>query len=153
MILCTWHDYVPHEYSLVRQYLDFVVVLWWDMSFIQTGQHIILQETPFGGYRFHLSFKDWFWNNRAGTGQIDDVLEDLYATAPGSSVPIDAGLVGFNVAYDARTHAYSLILASEPNDTHCAFQRFPPVVDTYWYQPGTMRIPDNLIDDGTPVYP
>lgn len=152
MILCTWHDYVPHDSPLVRQYLDYVAVLWWNMTYIQSGQSIILQEIPFGGYRFHLKFKDWWWSNRAGTGRIDDILDDLFVTAPGSSTPISAGLVGFNTFYDPRVHANLLVIANEPNDTHVAFQRFPPVDSSYWYQPGTMRHPDVFIDDGSP-YP
>jgi hypothetical protein len=152
-VMCVWHDYVPHDTPLVRQYLDFVAVLWWNMSFITTGQTLVLQEVPFGGYRLHLKFKDWFWSNRAGTGRIDDVLEDLYVTPPGLSTPISAGVVGFNTFYDPRVGANLLVLANEPNDTHVAFNRLPPVDAAYWYQPGTMYIPDNLIDDGTPHYP
>lgn len=152
-VLCTWHDFVPHDTPIVRQYMDFMVLVWWDMHFVQTGNPLIVQEHPFGGNRLVIKWRDWFWDERSGTGLLDDVLEDLYMLPPPYVTPVSPGLVGFNMAYDVRTHANEIIIAPEPNDTHCAFNRLPPVAPTYWYQPGPMRIPDSLIDNGTPFYP
>ena len=135
MILWSPTEFTSLSYHLVRQYLDYTVVGWWDLSVVQSGQYLILQEVPFGGYRFHLKYKDWFWSNRAGTGQFLDVVEDLYVTAPGSSTPISAGSVIFEVKYDPRTKFYVIVLANSPNDGHYLFNRFPPVPHDYWHTP------------------
>jgi hypothetical protein len=141
------------EYSLVRQYLDYTAVGWWNMIVLSSGRYLHLREIPFGGYEFHLRWKEWFWNTRAGTGRVLDVLEDLYVTPPGSSTPISAGSVIFEVKYDPRTHAYVVVISNNPNDNHWCFNRFPPVDGSYWYQPGTMRHPDVFVDDGSPYPP
>jgi hypothetical protein len=152
-VLLTWHDHIPHDTPLIRQYLDFVAFVWWDMHFIQTGNPMIVQEHPFGGNRLLIRWRDWWWDANSGTGLIDDILEDFYMLPPPYTTPISPGVVGFNTFYDIRIHANVLVLAPEPNDTHVAFNRLPPVPPTYWYQPGPQRIPDNLIDTGVETYP
>jgi len=125
--------FTPLSFVLNRQYLDYTAVGWWDLSVVQSGQYLILQEVPFGGYRFHLKYKDWFWSDRAGTGAFLDVVDDLYVTAPGSGVPISAGSVIFEVKYDPRTLFYVIVLANNPNDGHYLFNRFPRIPVDYWY--------------------
>jgi hypothetical protein len=153
MILWSPVYYSPSEYSLVRQYLDYVVVGWQDMIVLESGRYLHLRELVYGGYEFHLRFKEWFWDSQSGTGRVLDVLEDLYVTPPGSSTPISAGTVIFEVKYDPRTNAYVVLFASTPNDGHYCFNRLPPVDSSYWYQPGTMRHPDVFVDDGSPYTP
>lgn len=126
---------MPHEYSLVRQYLESFVVGWWSMFVVQSGQDTILQETPFGGYRFRLKWRDWFWANSAGTGRIDDVIEHLYAIAPDHTTIVHAGQVGFNVQLDPLTRRYMVVIQNEPNDNHYCMQQFPPVNPDYWHTP------------------
>jgi len=139
-------QYTPLSHNLVRQYLDYTVVGWWDLTVLASGQYLHLREHPFGGYEFHLRYKDWFWSNRAGSGTFLDVIDDLYVTSPGSSTPISAGPVIFEVKYDSRRKCNVIVLANTPNDGHYLFNRFPRVPSDYWYQPPPLPVSDVFLD-------
>jgi hypothetical protein len=145
-VLCSFYNVAPADYTLIRQYLDYSVVGWWDMHFVQAGQYSILQEHVYGGYRFHLKWKDWFWSVRAGAGRRDDVLEDLYVTAPGDPTPINAGTITWDVKYDSRTKFYVVYFGNNPYDGHYALNRFTPVPSTYWYTSTPLATFETRID-------
>lgn len=115
-----------------RGYTWGFVIGWWDAHWIQTGRYSIIQEVPFGGYRLHIRWKESFWNWNSNRYTHDYPLEDFYATAPGSSTPINAGTVLRDFKLDVRYFNQEIILANSPADGHYHFQAFPPPPSGFW---------------------
>lgn len=139
------------DFAVQRQYLWGWSLGWWDnTALITPGNPSVYQEVPFGGYRMHVKFVDWFfqWDDRSI--MLQDLFEDLYATAPGSAVPISAGLVGiqYKVVENWRNPIINIIVASP--DNYYWFQRLPEADRPYWRQMMDVAPATPFPFDGTP---
>lgn len=130
-------SYVPTtKKAIQRNLLDGFVVGWWNMTIIQSGQYTILREQPFGGYRIHLRWKDWFWNWNSSTCDFVDAVDFLYATAPSSTTPINIGTMKIVIKYaTSPVNGYVINLQCEPNGNKYCFVRFPNnTPSSFWRQ-------------------
>lgn len=105
------------------------------MSMINPSQPAVVQEVPFGGYRVTLRFKDWFFDNRGGTGSPEDILEDLYATPPGGGSPIAVGTCSVTFQYASAFRRYLIVYTLLPSDGHYFINKFEDMPPSYWSQP------------------
>lgn len=138
-------------FAVTRGYLQSFAVGWWDDTALLTpGNPSVFQEVPFGGYRFHLKFKDWFFPFGNRSCRLDELFEDLYATAPGDPTPISAGavLVQFEYLADWRSQCITIALASP--DNFYWIQRFPEPDGDYWRKETDILPATPFSFDGTP---
>lgn len=124
----------PNMVRIFRPYWAFHAIGWWTHSVLSAGQMTILQEVPFGGYRFVLRWADDFWQFNSSWWSLDNAISDVYALAPGSGTPIHAGDVLVNYQRDPATGLYVITLANDPSDGHYTFVRLPPPDAGYWQQ-------------------
>jgi len=131
-----WHT--PPDFRVPRGYTDLVVVGWQSGSFVSIDNPIVLLEIPFGGYRFVVKFVPEFWDAGSGTWQLQDIFEDVYALAPGSDTPIDAGEVHLFWRWYVAPYFRSGIVLDMPaiNPTYY-FMDAPPLPEDYWQVNGT----------------
>lgn len=95
------------------------------MCIVQNGPDFIFKEGPFGGYRVRVNFKTSFWNASGSAWRHDDLLDDFYAMAPGSSTPISTGPVNRLILFYPSFMQYVVVIESVPNDKHHAFCAWP----------------------------
>jgi hypothetical protein len=122
----------PGQVRIFRPYWAFFALGWWEHSIVSSGQTTVLQEVPFGGYRFVFRWSDDFWNWNSSWWSWDAAISDVYALAPGSSTPINAGDVLLNPQRDPATGLFVLTVANDPSDGHYTFVRLPPEPGDYW---------------------
>jgi len=141
MILATLNRFNSLGFRPPRQYVWGFAVGWWTHTVVQYGQYTILQEVPFGGYQFHLRWNDFWWAGNSATWHIDKPIDFLYATAPGSSTPIDAGSILFGVKFDTGLVKQVLYeFTNQPSDGHYTYQEFPRLDSSYWSPVGNPAI-------------
>jgi hypothetical protein len=120
-------------FAVTRAYLWGFAVGWWDdTALITAGNPSVYQEVPFGGYRFHLKFQDWVydWGNRSAS--LDELFEDLYASAPGDPTPISAGNVLIQYKVNELWNIPVITISLETPDGFYWLQRFPAAPSDYW---------------------
>ena len=124
------------KFALQRQYILGFAIGWQLGSYATMyGQETRLTEIVFGGYRLVIKFKDWVWDWDNRGFVLDEMFEDYYALAPGSSTPISAGTVYLSLDFDPTfTTMIIKIINPAPVDWYL-FQRFPTADRPYWTVP------------------
>lgn len=138
-------------FTVTRAYLWGFAVGWWDDTLLITpGNPTVLQEVPFGGYRFHLKFHDWVytWGNRSA--RLDELFEDLYASAPGDPTPISAGNVIIQYEVVPEWNIPIINIGIDSPDNFYWFQRFPAQPSGYWRDNPDLAPATPFSFDGTP---
>lgn len=126
----TW---VPSpDFSVRRSYCDIFVIGWHNGVIIQSGQYTIIQEIPFGGFRYHLRFKAEFWNWSSSSWLFRDIFEDIYVTFPGSSTPVPADPSTCQYRVCDPIHRRGIVNDMVGVDRKYYFFAFPPAPDDYW---------------------
>lgn len=127
--------YLPSaSFVMQRQYNPFFAVGWHDDTILITpGNPSEFQEIHFGGYRAVIRFKDWWWQWDNRSAQMNEVLEDLYALAPGSSTPSSLGAIQIRLQYEAQYLTWVYVIDLSPF-AGCFYwwQRFPEQDRPYW---------------------
>ena len=132
----TWST--PPDFAAIRSYTDLIVIGWQDGFFVQTTNPIILQEYPFGGYKFVLKFFDDWWNWQSSAWRFEDIFEDVYAIHPTTLEIVNAGAV--NVSWRSYVAPYfrsGIVLDMPAIDNHYYWMDFPPAPEEYWQRNNT----------------
>lgn len=122
----------PATFSLNRGYIDLLAIGWQQNFIVEYGRYTVLQEIPFGGYRFHVRFKERWWNWSSGSWQLQDIFEDVYATQPFDSEPINTGAISIRFGYDQPWYRGLLVLSMPAIDNLYHLFGMPPAPETYW---------------------
>lgn len=123
------------QFALQRSYLKGFVLVWQPGSTVITsGNPWVFEEHVYGGYRLHIKFRSEWWNWSSNRYTPDWIVEDFYATAPGSSTPINQGgvLVGLSYDVDHPSYYISFITGAAPDPL---WLDFPAAPSTYWLPP------------------
>jgi len=118
---------------------------WWDMVIIQYDRHIILQESPFGGYRLNVIIHPDFWNWSSTSWQLDKIIVDIWAEAPGDPTPINA--LDQYVDWDYTPQGLNCFTMFQPaNAPYVSYLRFPGNPPPgYWYERYDRPHPDSFV--------
>lgn len=128
----------PADFRAIRSYTDLIVVGWQDGFFVEVGNPFVLQEIPFGGYKFVCKFKDDWWNWQSSAWSLDSIFEDVYAIDWITGLPVNAGDV--TVSWRNFVYPYfrsGIVLDMPALDNHYYWMDFPPAPADYWQQNGT----------------
>lgn len=144
-VLWTPHWQYSEDWSVPRQYVWGFALQWQPMFAVQTGQTLVLQETPFGGFQTHIKFRlDW-WTWVSSNWRFVDIFEDFYVTAPGSSTPISA--LDQTLEFTVSDLGLPVLRAAQPampgQTAYLKFPLNPPV--GYWADPQFKAAPDFYI--------
>lgn len=124
-------------FSIPRPYLVGWQISYYDGSTIlSSGQETIVEEHTYGGYKLFVKAKDWVWDWDNKTLHLEDLLEDWYATAPGSSTPIYTGFTIVEYKFNSGYLNYDIVFSPIGIPTcHYLYQRVPPGDAAYWAKP------------------
>lgn len=131
----TWTT--PPTFSIRRSYASIFVLGWHNATIVQWGRYTILQEIPFGGFRFHYKFTENFWNWSSNSYLFQDIFEDIYVTFPGSSVPVGADPSTVRFGETDPIFRRGIINDMAGVDRKYYFFPLPPGPDDYWALPRT----------------
>lgn len=136
MILGTISYPFGQAYAIRRTRLIAFAVEWWSpVILITPGNPSVFQEVPFGGYRMHIKYYDWVYAWSTKTCQVDEVIEEAWAYAPGSGTPISFGNANFFVEWNTTIRAYCFVFSLVPNNGARCYQEFPPYTIPPWNAP------------------
>ena len=119
----TWNT--PPDFLIERSTFWGFLYVWWTGCLVQSGRDTIVREVPFGGYQVRITVDSSFWYADSSGWRHDQILENLYAMAPGSSTPINMGAVSRQIEYYGALDAYVCVITSEPNGAYGRWQAFP----------------------------
>jgi len=133
VILATMRYLPDPKFNLPRSYVtDFAFQ--WTTNYVQLsgGNPYRFEESNFGGYRFHVKFKDDFhlWNSNVYS--LDFIIEDLWAELPVTHAPTNAGMITCGFGYRADG-VLGIAIASPPFATY-THHALPPSPTSYWLQ-------------------
>lgn len=106
--------------------------------FVETGRYTVIQEIEAGGYQYHVRYKERFWDWNSSFWWIQEIFEDFYVTAPGSSTPISPGSVGISFGWlPPHTHQMMFLDNTFISTPQFYFWGMPPAPLDYWNLNGT----------------
>jgi hypothetical protein len=129
----TWP--VGERFSVRRSYTTVIVVGWTDSVIVEAGNPTIQQETIFGGFRFHLEFKDYFWQWSSSSYLLQDIFENVYVTFPFSSDPISVGPVNVRYGFVPELQHFGIILDMGGAEPSYWAQEMPAQPPDFWLPP------------------
>lgn len=75
----------PPGFVVGRTVAQAFSLVWWPQVITTYSQTTTFTDVGFGGYHWHVGFKDGFWNGEGDRYTLDDILEDFYVTEPGGA--------------------------------------------------------------------
>lgn len=135
----------PPDFRVWRGKLSLFIVGWQPGIYIQVGNPLIIRETPFGGFRFHVKLNPDFWTPNSKEWRLADLFEDVYVTFPGSTVPYNAGAVNVRVGGANPEYKLALVLDMPAGVPTYYFTATPELPLSYWAR-------DNIPWVNTPPY-
>jgi len=116
--------------------------VWQHMCIVQSAPDLIMLESDYGGYKVRLNFNPYFWAADSSAWRVDEIIQDAYALAPGSSTPISMGNINIVFLYYPEYFQYVLVFESVPNIKHHVFCHWPQAA----YNAGSPNMPTDLPD-------
>jgi hypothetical protein len=118
-----------------------LVIGWQDGFFVQVGNPTILQEIPYGGYKFYVEFVSDFWTWGSGTWELQSIFESVYAIEPGTGNHVNTGAISIAWRRSGDYPYTALVLDMPALDNHYYWSQFPVPPSDYWLQ-NNAPIPD-----------
>jgi len=129
-------------YNVERQYMKWLALEWLPGCVVSDSNPYVVRENVFGGYEVHIRFPASFEAFTGGGWRNDSIFADYYATAPGSSVPINAGSVQFAVVSAPNVEGNVIAINQGGSTGRIWVFRLPVTPASVWYA----LPPDNLPD-------
>jgi len=127
--------YVPRSY-ITRFVLD-----WVPHVEIQPPPNGVWQETLFGGYRLHITFKSFAWSWTTKTFSLLDMFTDVYVEPPGGGTPLSAGLVQMAYFLDGLNDQPTIDFVNYPSSGYYTYYKTPPPPPGYYGPPRADKPP------------
>lgn len=81
-IVGTFNYFPSTDYVFGRTQIQAFSLVWWNQSITSYGQETVFTDIGFGGYHWHVGFKDGYWNGEGDRYTLNDILQDFYVTEP-----------------------------------------------------------------------
>jgi len=134
-ILATLSFPAGEQTNFPRSYIKTFALQWTgDQTLVSGPNPWIYEEHTFGGYRFHIKFKDNFYTWSSNVYSLDYIIEDLWAETPIIHVPINAGTVVVGLGANA-TDGRGVGVVVAPSLGSFIQHALPPPPPDYWLQP------------------
>lgn len=129
----------PADYRVDRAKMDFVGFQGLPSVLIEYGRYTVIEEIVLGGFRYHIRFKEHFWEWNSSFWPLEEIFEDFYVTYPGGTDPIEPGSqtgvgAGFVPPYTRPGVFLDQIYFA---DYRIWFWQLPTPTGDYWNKNGT----------------